>query len=361
MHWIDLAHRWTGGLIGLLLAMIGLSGSILIHRDLWTIVQHKADAPVRDTSLIARAITAIMADPVNRPEMITFASDGFGVDRLAYRHDAGAYADQSGKVLVRWDSHWVRPELWLADFHQNLFSGETGHTVVGCLGVAGLFFVLSGIFLWWRTRRTFELRVLPKRLSRPAIVRHHRDLGIVIAPLLLLSFTTGAILVFRPLSSMLLGPGAAVVIAKAAKPPKAGPAKLARHLDWEAVIRESRQRFPNAAFRSLSLPRKDSGLITIRMKQPWEWLPNGRTTLWFAADTGAIVEARDAARSPSQVQAYNLLYPLHAGKVGGLAYRLVMTASGLGLTLLGTLAVWTFWFRRGPHVMRPARLSQNSR
>jgi uncharacterized iron-regulated membrane protein len=29
--------------------------------------------------------------------------------------------------------------------------------------------------------------------------------------------------------------------------------------------------------------------------------------------------------------------------VGGLPYRLVMTVSGLALTLLGTLAVVTFW------------------
>ena len=36
-------------------------------------------------------------------------------------------------------------------------------------------------------------------------------------------------------------------------------------------------------------------------------------------------------------------FPLHAAKVGGLAYRLVMTVSGLALTLLGTLAVVTFW------------------
>ena len=31
---------------------------------------------------------------------------------------------------------------------------------------------------------------------------------------------------------------------------------------------------------------------------------------------------------------------------GGLAYRLVMTVSGLALALLGSLAVWTFWFKR---------------
>jgi len=45
-------------------------------------------------------------------------------------------------------------------------------------------------------------------------------------------------------------------------------------------------------------------------------------------------------------QAFNKAYPLHAAKVGGLGYRIVMTLSGLTMAMLGSFAVWTFWFRR---------------
>jgi uncharacterized iron-regulated membrane protein len=58
------------------------------------------------------------------------------------------------------------------------------------------------------------------------------------------------------------------------------------------------------------------------------------------------VATRDALALPSRVQAYNAFYPLHAAKVGGLAYRIVVTLSGVTLTLFGTLTVWTFWFQR---------------
>ena len=348
MRWIDLTHRWLGGLIGLLLALIGLSGAVLVHRDAWTIVPHKADVVVRDADRIAVATARIMTAPGPRLQAITFASPGFGVDRLAYRGAAGAYANQSGDILVRWDSLWSRPELWLADFHKHLFAEDGGETVVGLAGLTGLVFVVTGTILWWRTRRTFAFRLLPKRMSRSAIVRHHRDFGIVMMPLLLLSFVTGAVLVFRPLSSFLLGPGATAAIVRAGTAPESAPAALHYRLDWGGMIRKAHARFPDAGFRSLSLPRKSGGPIVLRMKQPWEWLPNGRTTLWFAADDGRLIAARDAAAAPAQVQAYNLLYPLHAAKVGGLAFRLVMTASGLALCLLGSLTVWTFWFRRKP-------------
>jgi uncharacterized iron-regulated membrane protein len=130
------------------------------------------------------------------------------------------------------------------------------------------------------------------------------------------------------------------------KPPKPLKGELADRLDWAAVIRTAQARFPEAQFRILSLPRKDNGLINIRMKQPAEWLPNGRTTLFFAADTGRLVEARDALAQPAPVQRFNMLYPIHAGKVGGLLYRLLLTLSGLVLAMLGSLTLWSFWFGR---------------
>ncbi|MFX6803769.1 PepSY-associated TM helix domain-containing protein, partial [Acinetobacter baumannii] len=84
-----------------------------------------------------------------------------------------------------------RPELFLFDLHHHLLAGETGEIVAASAGLCGLFFVISGAILWWRTRRTFEFRLIPRRLSRPAILRHHRDLGIVFAPLLALVMFTG--------------------------------------------------------------------------------------------------------------------------------------------------------------------------
>lgn len=326
--------------------MLGLSGAILVHRDVWVSLPHANDAQVIDTAAVAAAVTRIMDAPGARPEGIIFASENFGLHRLSYKGDGGAYADQSGTIVAQWESQWDRPELWLFDFHHHLFAGDGGETVIGVAGLCGLFFVVSGAILWWRTRKTFEFRLWPKRMTRSAILRQHRDLGIVMVPLLLLSLYTGVTMVFRPTTALVLGPSAPATIASAMKPPKPIKAKLAEQLDWATMVRTARAKFPDAEFRVLSLPRKDSGLIALRMRQPAEWLPNGRTTLYFTADTGRLVDVRNALALPPQVRGYNLLYPLHAAKVGGFAYRLVMTVSGLALTLLGTLTVWSFWFRR---------------
>jgi uncharacterized iron-regulated membrane protein len=351
---LDTLHRWTGGLVGLILALLGLSGAILIHRDAWVMLPHSGDAQVTNIDLIALATDRMMADPAGRPDTLQFASGGFGLNRLSLPHGAGAYADQAGTIVTRWSSQWQRPEIWLFDFHHHLFTGDIGETVIGVVALCGLFFVISGAILWWHTRRTYHFRLLPSRLTRPAILRHHRDLGILLAPLLALSLLTGAILVFRPIAAVVLGPGISAELAKAAKPPAPRAARLADHLRWGDMIRTAHSRFPAAELRLISLPRKDNGLIAIRMRQPEEWLPNGRTMLWFAADSGALVMARDSRDQVWRVKAYNLFYPLHAAKVGGLAYRLVMTLSGLALMLLGGLTVWSFWFGGGRSARRPA-------
>jgi uncharacterized iron-regulated membrane protein len=346
MKWLDLAHRWTGGLLGLVLAILGLSGALLVHKESWIWLPHAGDARIADPDALAAATAKLLAaEPGTRS--IIYASDRFGLLQLRGGHGAGAYADQAGNIVLRWQSQWERPELWLFDLHHHLFSGDTGETIIGIAGLAGLFFVVTGTILWWRTRRTFRFRLWPKRLSRPMIVWQHRDLGIVMAPLLLLSAVTGTMMVFKPFAALVIAPFGAPNAALAANRPakvKSGP--LAADPDWRAILNAAHARFPDAQLRILALPGKPGEPIQLRMKRAGEWLPNGRSVLSFDAADGRLLRATDALRLPQGAQVFNGAYPLHAAKVGGLAYRLVMTCSGLAMAMLGSFAVWSFWLRR---------------
>ena len=53
-------------------------------------------------------------------------------------------------------------------------------------------------------------------------------------------------------------------------------------------------------------------------------------------------------------------YPVHAAKVGGLLWRLLLTFSGLSLVMLGTLASWSFWFAKPARPMKRPILSEPS-
>lgn len=345
MQTLRLLHRWTGGFVGLLLALLGLSGALLVHKDafLRITVPHAADAQRQDTATLAAAAAKIFAAD-DRPRSIVLATDRLGLHKLSYKGEHGAYADQDGNIVQNWTSNWERPEVWLFDFHHHLFNGDAGEIVGGVIGLIGLGFVVTGLILWWPTRRMFRFRLWPKGAKRAAIVHHHRDLGVWIAPLLVLSLTTGAAMNLKWFSQALRAPFSPPAVVEAASaPPKIVGGKLAKDLDWASVIGAAKARFPDAEVRTIGLPAKKGGLIQIRLRRQAEWLPNGRTMAWFDPADGRLVASRDALTLPLGARIANADYPLHAAKVGGLAYRLVMTASGLALTLLGSLAVVTFW------------------
>jgi uncharacterized iron-regulated membrane protein len=345
MKTLRLLHRWTGGLIGLLLAVLGLTGTLLLHEDafLRATLPHARDAQVQDGAALAAAATRIFGAD-HRPRSMVLATDRLGLHKLSYKGEHAAYADQTGQIVAAWTSNWARPEVWLFDLHHHLFNGDTGEIFGGIAGLTGLAFVFTGLILWWPTRRLFAARLWPKKASRAAIIHHHRDLGVLVAPLLILSLTTGAAMNLKWFSQTLRAPFTPpAVMEKASAAPKPKGGKLSSDLNWRAMIQAAQTRYPGAELRVISLPAKTGGLIQIRMRQQPEWLPNGRTMMWFDPADGRVLGTRDAQTLPLGSRIANLDYPLHAAKVGGLPYRLVMTISGLTLTVLGSLAVVTFW------------------
>lgn len=347
MRIITLVHRWVGGLCGLLLAILGLSGALLVYKDNWTVVAHKDDPFVLRSTAQEHVVAQVMQAKGPPAQMVVFAAPNFTVHRVAYANGHGTYLDQQGNTVATWASEWRRPELWLVGLHRYLLVRPTGETWVGAAGCVGLLLALSGIVSWWRTRKTFEARLWPKRWSRPALLRYHKDSGILITPVLLLSLVTGVAMVFRPVSNVLLGPGSGAALTQALKPPAYPAVPVAKNLNWQEMVHVAGNAFPQAQFRSVALPRKGSGLITVRMRQPAEWQPNGRTMVWFAADTGKLVATRDATQTALQAKAFNFIFPLHTGKVAGAVHQVLMALSGLVLCLLGLFTSWTFWFAGG--------------
>lgn len=337
MRLISAIHRWAGAFIGLVLALLGLTGAILVWEGEWVTLPGAGDPLAENVGTIALITeNAAAQGDLSR---ITFASDEIGLHLLTFADGSGAYLGQDGKIVDSWASVWGRPELWLFDLHHYLFAGYTGETITGIAGLAGFAFVVTGIILWWRTRGRFSLRVWPERLAPGPIVKHHRDFGIVVAPLLLLSTATGTMMLFDPLRLAILGTEVRPKVELAESP--AGPST-----PIAAALRASKARFPDARLRRITLPSSDGEPIVVRMKQPSEWTPNGRTQLTFDGATGRPLSVEDPLQGNRSAAISEKFYPLHSAKVGGFGMKLAMTASGLGLALLGSLATYSFWSRR---------------
>lgn len=332
MKLLSAIHRWAGGFMGLLLALLGLTGAILLWEGEWIMLPGSGDRVVEDIARLALITerAATQGDLIR----ITFASEEIGLHQLVYADGSGAYVRQDGRVVERWTSQWERPELWLFDLHHRLFAGEIGEMVTGIAGVAGLLFVVSGAILWWRSGRVFKPRLLPARFAPGPIVSHHRDLGLLATPLLLVSVLSGVLMLFDPVRAVLLG--------TEERPTQILQGSKVRSSAQALTMAKSR--FPEADLRRISLPGRTGDPIVVRMRQPFEWTPHGRSQISVGADGNVTVS--DAAAANRAASLAEKAYPLHSAKVGGLAWKLAMTASGIALTILGSLAMWSFWARR---------------
>lgn len=346
---LDLLHRWTGGLVGLLQVVIGLSGTALVWEESWLSLPGANDPLRVDASATGAAVEAAIAlDPAL--SRITFADADIGLHQAIYADGSGAYLTQTGDLVDRWDSLWGRPELWLFDLHHYLFLGKFGKYTTGVLGLLMLAFAITGLILWWQTRKTFKFRLWPARMTRPAIVRQHRDLGVVAAPMLILTALTGTFMVFPAMADAVLAPLADP--AKASPEPLTDAGAVTPDTDWRRIMVNAQAAFPDALPRRLMLPRRAGAPAVLRLRQGFEWTPNGRTYVYLDPATAEVLAVDDPAGSDTASAITEKFYPVHAGKVGGVLWRLALTFTGLTLTVLGSLTVWSFWFRR-PKARRP--------
>lgn len=128
------------------------------------------------------------------------------------------------------------------------------------------------------------------------------------APILLLSFLTGAMMALPAVEALVLRPFASPAeLAAERKPPRAQWPPLVQSLDWAGVIETARDRYPQAVLRVIGLPAKPGAPITIRVRQPGEWVPNGSTLLWFDPATGRLIGERDVRRLSRGVRLITLI------------------------------------------------------
>lgn len=342
MRIIRLAHAWAGAFLSLVLMVLGLSGALLVFKNDWlAATMAGANAPAvtlpGPLSKIVETTQTSLAGQGLRS--LVFAGDGIGLHKVSLEQGKTAWINGDGTNIQTHEAN-ARAEDWLFDLHHHLLAGDTGETIAGVAGLAGVVLVITGLVITWPSLRLFQARVIPRSTKRAHMLGAHRDLGLILAPLLLFSIASGAMIIFSDQSRPLLqaiAPGP-----KAAKPPKVGSGNV----NWPKALSVAQARFPTATIRLVIWPSEPGKPATIRLRHPEEWHTNGRTIVWIDPSTSQIAGVVDAQALGSGDRAWNALWPLHAAKLGtGLSARLydmMMAVTGFGLALLGGYGVFAF-------------------
>lgn len=380
-------HRWVSLIAGILLVVLGLSGSLLVWQaeldaalnPRWfqplPACETAPAAPTAPPAPVARVLEVLQqAAPGRRAAIVVAPHQAGAAYQVWERRDAqglrrehfidaacGRYLGYRERGAVRWDAAHLVPTVY--ELHRYFWSGEGGATLAGSAGLLLLGLGLSGLVLAWPRqagRWASWRRVLSVRWDVAAARRWydvHRSVGLWLAPLLILLSLTGAALVFGDTTRAWV---AAVLptetLARLPKPEgKAGgkPREAGAPVAWpvDAWVARAEQEFPQARWSRLTLPvgvGKGEGLgpVEVRLLQPGEpRADTGNTRVRLSAQ-GAVLQRYDPLQAPAGNVLLNWLFPLHSAEAFGLLARLLWSLFGLVPSLLLATGLWLWWRRR---------------
>lgn len=357
------AHKWIGLTLGLLFALLGLTGSLLVfypELDLVLNPQRAVRTPAQVTSFNGILDALQQAEP-ERPGTWRIElprGDDAPITARYYKPVETAHLAFAPLILtldpaslrVTSQRFWGDDLFtWIYDLHYSLLLGNTGKTLLGIASLLILALLFSGLYLWWPAAKSWRSALTIK--SGAAWKRHIYDLHAkpgVYALLLVVTLTASGLLLVVP-SWFTPGIDRLSPLSRLYQASKQ-PQPVVPRISADEAIRIAQDRFPGADVRWLHTPAPEQAVWRIQMRQSGE--PNRRfprTNVWIDAVTGDILASRDPQQNSAGDTLMDWLHPLHNGEAFGQPGRIIAFACGF-LPLLAFVTGFIRW----RHKARPA-------
>lgn len=337
-------HTWGGLTAGLFIAVVCLTGSVIVFRSEIELASSPHDAsvgpPVGLDAIVRQVNYAIPGARVRRVRFPANAGEPFVVQIDADGKQESVVCEAStGRVMGKLNTAFVS---WLIDLHRNLLVGKTGRKAVGVVGIFLFTLAASGMVLWLLGARKWKswVSVRPQGSSRRFHFELHRASGLwSFAFLTLVSFTGIGLVYTDTFRSAIqtVAPGPPPV--KAPKVSKAASKQL-RTLD--EYLRAGAAAMPDATPTELRLPEGEKGPIDLRLRRAGDLSPDGNH-VYLEASTGKVLAVSILAKQPLATRIFAAFSPLHYGEFGGVPVKSVWALFGLMPSILLVTGFMTWW------------------
>ena len=351
-------HKYTGLVLGVLLTITGLSGSLLVfdrELDEWlTPATVSFSQPPQIASLdLALANATAAVNNGTQPTRIALGRNHEAPHIVRFPTPEGARgpievsispSDSSVLAVRGWGDY---PVTWIYYLHMAFLGGAAGEIVVGIMGIALLFLCISGVVIWW-PRRGFWRRALTinGRLGAYRLNYDiHKTTGIYFLPVLFVLAFSGIELVFHEPVEKLVG--LFLPVAQAPAPVSAGRGEP---VGADRAAAAAQQVFPGARLFRVYLPAgpADPYRVTfVRAGDNWnEYAPS---TVFLDQYSGKVLDVYDHREQPAGNTLLDWLFPLHNGDALGLFGRILVMLGGLLPAGLFGTGLYLWWRSRREH------------
>jgi uncharacterized iron-regulated membrane protein len=356
--WLKI-HLYLGLSAGLLFVLLGLTGSVLVfHRaidaalnaDLLTATGSGAPRPLDE---IVAAATRVAPPSASLLDVMAPERDN-GVFQ-AYFEATGAAGAQALIVFVH---PWTAEVLGtrppddhatgvLYGLHATLLLGDSGHFLVGAIGIVALVSLLTGLYLWWPRAGQVRAAFIVKRGAKGyrLLFDLHGVHGIYPFIVLVAVVFSGVYLVFPASVTGLVRPFMAVDDFPAGLTSTASPGS--RPLSAGEAVALAMDRFPGAAFRFATLPSGAGDTYRVVLRQEGEVRKTGGSTvLWIDQYSGEILAVRNPKEFGPGTTFINWQFPVHNGEALGMFGRVLVFLSGFIPLILYVTGFLMWWQKR---------------
>ena len=373
-HTLFTVHMWLGLVLGVLLAALGLSGSLIVYDQEiadflnpppvaatagmplpLTMIQGTARHVAEDKGLDGGQMQILLPEKPRGPVVVRIGGispmgampganregrEGGGGERRQRRAEGAGGGGRglqifidpvSGEVLGTRKSV-LPPFLTFAhQLHGNfLMSRDTGRPIVGWLGVAMCILGLTGLVLWWPRRGQWKYAFKVRAAARG--LRFHRELhgatGIWIFFVFMAVSFSGVVIAWPQTMGM--------------NPPGSNPRQMpmvevqdTKRLGATEAVIAAQSAVHDLVPRTITIPARPDQPITVG------YLSNGAVNASVLVDpyTGKVLAVRDGSE---RFQTW--MRPVHQGSLNGV-WRLLVFLSGL-VPLLFVVTGITMWAKK---------------
>lgn len=343
-------HRWVGLTLALLLTIQGLSGMSLVFRDEIdraihpALVVEPAAARVPVQALMDAVEARHPGVPVSRAEFPAW-EDGAVLFKLTAKDGTRwlTAVDPYRGIIVRDGSLAAWPGEWMFLLHDSLLAGPVGETIVGIEGLGLLFLALTGPIVWWPGRKRLKqgFKLVTDRGADLKWRTLHRAVGASIALVLIMSATTGVLMVWKPEFRDMLR----IVTPVTDKPaPKVTEQPGAPMVPLDRLVAKARAEYGATALRQIRF--SDGGRVAaIFLESDLTIRAEGAKQIYYNRYDGSDIGHYVSGALPVGTEIVDWLITLHSGMFGGTVTRLLMAVAGFSLAGLSATGLW-LWYSR---------------